>query len=177
MTPAEIATRLEETFGTDIVGKKLDGSWDPYVEVKAEAIAKVAAFCKDDPALSLDYLKDLQAVDWLITDEKRAQKLAVKPHLDINYQLFSFKHKHDITLKVTLPRWKDDKPGQLPEVPTVSKVWLIADWHEREAYDLTGVNFLGHPNLCRILCAEDWIGHPLRKDYEFPLEYHGVRGK
>jgi NADH-quinone oxidoreductase subunit C len=80
-------------------------------------------------------------------------------------------------VKAILPRWKDDKEGELPEIPTVSGVWKIADWHERETFDLVGINFLGHPNLTRILCAEDWVGHPLRKDYEFPLEYHGIRAK
>ena len=76
-----------------------------------------------------------------------------------------------------LPRWKDGNEGELPEIPTVTGVWKIADWHERETFDLVGINFVGHPNLVRILCAEDWVGHPLRKDYEFPLEYHGMRGK
>ncbi len=76
-----------------------------------------------------------------------------------------------------LPRWKDDKPGQLPEVPSVNGIWRTADWHEREVYDLSGVFFTGHPDLTRILCSEDWVGHPLRKDYEFPLEYHGIRGR
>ena len=56
-------------------------------------------------------------------------------------------------------------------------IWAIADWHERECYDLVGVHFTDHPNLKRILCPEDWEGHPLRKDYDMPLEYHGVRGK
>ena len=79
------------------------------------------------------------------------------------------------TLKVLLPRWKDDKPGELPEVPTLCAVWRTADWQEREVYDLVGVNFLGHPDLRRILLSDDWVGYPLRKDYEFPLEYHGIR--
>ena len=71
----------------------------------------------------------------------------------------------------------NDQAGELPEIPSLSKVWLIAEWHEREAYDLMGITFTGHPNLRRILCPEDWEGHPLRKDYEFPLEYHGIRGQ
>ena len=82
-----------------------------------------------------------------------------------------------LVLKVILPRWKDDDPGALPEVPSVSGVWPTADWHEREVYDLSGVWFTDHPDLRRILCPEDWIGHPLRKDYEMPLEYHGIRGR
>ena len=76
-----------------------------------------------------------------------------------------------------LPRWKDDEEGQLPELPSVTSVWNTADWHEREVYDLCGVRFQDHPNLRRILCPEDWVGYPLRKDYEMPLEYHGIRGR
>src|SRR5438105_1300038 len=70
-----------------------------------------------------------------------------------------------------------DKAGDLPEVPSVTGLWGSANWHEREVYDLSGVYFTGHPELTRILLSEDWIGHPLRKDYEFPLEYHGIRGR
>jgi NADH-quinone oxidoreductase subunit C len=62
-------------------------------------------------------------------------------------------------------------------VPSVSAIWPAADWHEREVYDLTGVWFTDHPDLRRILLAEDWVGYPLRKDYEYPLEYHGIRGR
>jgi NADH-quinone oxidoreductase subunit C len=59
-------------------------------------------------------------------------------------------------------------------VASVIDVWPTADWHEREAYDLMGIPFEGHPNLVRILMEDDWVGHPLRKDYEFPKEYHGI---
>ena len=69
------------------------------------------------------------------------------------------------------------RAGDLPDVPSVTGIWRVADWHEREVYDLCGVWFTGHPDLRRILLSEDWEGHPLRKDYEFPLEYHGIRGR
>nr|NIL97185.1 NADH-quinone oxidoreductase subunit C [Planctomycetales bacterium]NIM08772.1 NADH-quinone oxidoreductase subunit C [Planctomycetales bacterium]NIN08236.1 NADH-quinone oxidoreductase subunit C [Planctomycetales bacterium]NIN77361.1 NADH-quinone oxidoreductase subunit C [Planctomycetales bacterium]NIO34544.1 NADH-quinone oxidoreductase subunit C [Planctomycetales bacterium] len=69
----------------------------------------------------------------------------------------------------------DDREGELPQICSVSGVWKTADWHEREVYDLIGVRFVGHPDLRRILCPEDWKGHPLRKDYQMPLEYHGIR--
>jgi NADH-quinone oxidoreductase subunit C len=82
-----------------------------------------------------------------------------------------------LVVKVILPRWKNDEEGQLPEVPSVADVWRTADWHEREVFDLSGVHFTGHPDLRRILCPEDWVGYPLRKDYEMPLEYHGIRGR
>jgi NADH-quinone oxidoreductase subunit C len=165
---------LEAKFGPQITGKKLE-ALDPWIEIAPAAIAVVARFCHDDPALDLDYLKNLCAVDWLVTDPKKAKKLDVPPHLEVIYHLFSFQHKHDIVLKVLLERWKDGREGELPEVPSVSHVWPIADWHEREVYDLMGIRFLGHPNLRRMLCPEDWEGHPLRKDYEFPIEYHGIR--
>jgi NADH-quinone oxidoreductase subunit C len=86
-------------------------------------------------------------------------------------------HKHSLVLKVMLPRWKDGQVGELPEIKSVASVWSTADWHERECYDLLGIKFVDHPNLRRILCPEDWVGHPLRKDYEMPLEYHGIRGR
>jgi NADH-quinone oxidoreductase subunit C len=93
------------------------------------------------------------------------------------YHFSSITHSHRFVLKLHLPRWKGDKAGELPEVPSVVELWKGADWHEREVYDLCGVQFTGHPDLRRILLSEDWVGHPLRKDYEFPLEYHGIRGR
>ena len=62
-------------------------------------------------------------------------------------------------------------------MPTLCRVWATADWQEREVFDLFGVTFAGHPDLRRILLADDWAGHPLRKDYEYPDEYHGIRCK
>jgi NADH-quinone oxidoreductase subunit C len=115
-------------------------------------------------------------VDYLETDAKKAPKAGFEPHLEVLYHLSSFAFPGSrFTLKVILPRWKEGVVGQLPEVPSVSGVWKTADWHEREVYDLVGVFFTGHPNLVRILLNDDWVGHPLRKDYEFPLEYHGIR--
>ncbi|HEY2841081.1 MAG TPA: NADH-quinone oxidoreductase subunit C, partial [Pirellulales bacterium] len=108
---------------------------------------------------------------------KKAAKADFQPHLELVYHLWSIPNKTSLVLKVMLPRWQNDVAGQIPEVPSVAGVWSTADWHEREVYDLSGVRFIGHPNLRRILCPEDWVGHPLRKDYEMPLEYHGIRGR
>ena len=65
-------------------------------------------------------------------------------------------------------------PRDRPEVPSVMDVWPGADWHERETYDLVGIRFTGRDSLRRILLPEDWPGHPLRKDWKFPADYHGV---
>ena len=121
----------------------------------------------------LGYLKEAVSI---MARYRRCRK-AWQPHLEVVYHLWSVPNKNSLVLKVMLPRWKDDQQGELPEVPSVAGVWSTADWHEREVYDLCGVRFTGHPNPRRILCPEDWVGHPLRKDYEMPLEYHGIRGK
>jgi NADH-quinone oxidoreductase subunit C len=122
-------------------------------------------------------LNCVSGVDYLELDPKKAPKAGFDPHVEVVYHLQSFTHRHRFVVKVILPRWQGDKPGSLPAVPSVVSIWPAANWHERETYDLAGVNFVGHPELTRILLADDWVGHPLRKDYEFPLEYHGIRAR
>src|SRR5947209_5453904 len=173
---AQIADILEGKFPGKIKSKKLD-ALDPFVVVEPADLVGVCRFLRDDPRLSFTILNCVSGVDYLEPDPKKVAKAGFDPHGEVVYHLSSFAHRHRIVLKLVLPRWKDDKPGELPEVPSVTGVWLAADWHEREVYDLSGVWFTGHPDLCRILLADDWVGHPLRKDYEFPLEYHGIRGR
>ena len=177
MTFDEIYNALLDRFGAEVITGANAEAIDPWIEVAPTSIADVAYYLKDNEALSFDALNDLSGVDYFEPDEKLAIKFPYEPHVEVVYHLYSYKQKHFLNVKVKLPRWKNDTEGQLPEVPSVSHVWAIADWHEREAYDLVGINFIGHPNLVRILCTDDWVGHPLRKDYEFPLEYHGIRGK
>jgi NADH-quinone oxidoreductase subunit C len=169
-----ILDRLVERFGAAIVGSDVE-ALDAWVGVSAGALPGIARFLHDDPALRFDQLNCISGVDYFQTDPKKKADYA--PHLELLYHLTSLVHKHRIVLRLVLPRWKDDVPGELPEVPTVSDVWRTADWHEREVFDLIGVRFVGHRDLRRILCPEDWQGHPLRKDYEMPLEYHGIRGR
>ena len=175
MTAAEIAALLEQQFGPAITGTKLD-ALDPFITVEPARLVEVCTFLRDDPRLRFALLNDITGVDYLETDLKKVAKAGFEPHLEVLYHLSSFAFPgRRFTLKIVLPRWKDGQPGQLPEVPSVSGVWKTADWHEREVYDLVGVFFSGHPNLVRILLNDDLVGHPLRKDYEFPLEYHGIR--
>jgi len=174
MTSAEIIALLEERFGSAVTGKKLDAV-DPWVSVDPARLVEICRFLHDEPRLRFDFLNCISGVDYLEPDAKKAPKAGFEPHLEIVYHLHSIQHKHRFVVKVMLPRWKDNQPGQLPEVPSVNDVWKTADWHERETYDMYGVTFTGHPDLSRILLSEDWEGYPLRKDYEFPLEYHGIR--
>jgi NADH-quinone oxidoreductase subunit C len=177
MNAADIHNLLLAEFGAEkITGAKLD-SLDPWVEVAPAAIHEVCRFLKYDPRLQFDHLNDLTGVDYFEPDAKKAAKFGHEPHLEAVYHLTSYALRHRITVKAKLPRWQNDVPGELPEIDSVADIWAIADWHEREAYDLMGIHFQGHPNPRRILCPEDWVGHPLRKDYEMPLEYHGIRGR
>jgi len=176
MHGAEIIAILEEKFGPRIRQKKPDAI-DPYVVVDAGDIVEVCRFLRDDPRLQFDMLNCISGVDYCEPDPAKAAKAGFEPHLEVVYHTSSFVKRHRFVVKVILPRWKDNIEGQLPEVPSVTSVWPAADWHERETYDLVGIRFIGHPDLRRILLAEDWEGHPLRKDYIFPLEYHGIRGR
>jgi NADH-quinone oxidoreductase subunit C len=175
MTAADVAALLQSEFASAVTGVTLAGP-DLSVSVEPAQLVEICNFLKTDPRLKFEILNDVSGVDYLEPDPKKAAKAGFEPHLEVVYHLSSFSHPgRRFTLKVVLPRWKDDKPGELPEVPSVAGVWRTADWQEREVYDLVGVTFLGHPDLRRILLNDDWVGHPLRKDYEFPLEYHGIR--
>lgn len=174
MSGQDLITRLKEKFGDQITNTQLDAI-DPWIEVAPDGLLDVCLFLRDDSQLRFDFLSCISGVDYFEPDPKKAAKLKWEPHLEVVYHLWSVPNKTTLVLKVILPRWKDDAPGNLPEVPSVAGVWRTADWHEREVYDLSGVFFTGHPDLRRILCPEDWQGHPLRRDYEMPLEYHGIR--
>ncbi|MGE3406167.1 MAG: NADH-quinone oxidoreductase subunit C [Pirellulales bacterium] len=176
MSGQEFVDRLRAEFGDQITGSNLE-ALDPWIEVHPFALVDIGTYLRDQDDLRFDMLNCITVVDYFEPDPKKAAKAGFDPHLEVVYHLWSVPNKRSIVLKVQLPRWKDDEPGQLPEVESVADVWRTADWHERETYDLSGVRFVGHPNLRRILCPEDWVGHPLRKDYEMPLEYHGIRGK
>ncbi len=174
MTPSEISDALVARFGPAV--QPVMDAIDPHVIIQVPGdLPDIFAYLRDDDRLAFDVLNCISGVDYLETDAKKVAKAGFEPHTEVIYHLSSFNLRHRFTVKLILPRWKDDIPGSLPEVPTVSHLWKTADWHEREVYDLSGVLFTEHPDLRRILLAEDWEGHPLRKDYEYPLEYHAIR--
>ncbi len=177
MTTEEIHALLLEQFSQEkITGSNFEAI-DPWIEVNPQDIVEVCEFLKHDERLQFDHLNNLTGVDYFEPDPKKASKFGHDPHVEVVYHLSSIELKHRLVVKAILPRWKDDQEGNLPEIPSVCGIWAIADWHERETFDLVGIQFIGHPNLRRILCPEDWEGHALRKDYEMPLEYHGIRGR
>ena len=168
--------KLEAALPGAVTGRMLE-ALDPWIEVAPDRLVDVCRWLKESSDPRFDALECVTAVDWFEPDAKKAAKVAWQPRLELVYHLWSTSARVSLVLKVALPRWKNDAPGELPEVPSVAGVWRTADWHEREVYDMSGVNFIGHPDLRRILCPEDWEGYPLRKDYEQPLEYHGIRGR
>lgn len=175
MTSADIAAALQSEFGSAISALTAAGP-DSFITVDPGRLVEVCTFLRDDPRLRFEILNDITGTDYLEPDPKKAAKAGFESHLEVVYHLSSFAFPgRRFALKAVLPRWKGAAPGELPEVPSLAGVWATADWQEREVYDLLGVRFVGHPDLTRILLADDWVGYPLRKDYEFPLEYRGIR--
>jgi NADH-quinone oxidoreductase subunit C len=120
------------------------------VRVPAARLLDVMRHLRDTPDLRFDYLSNLTGMHW----PKHERPFEVVYHLD------SIPHRHRLAVKI------DHADGE--EAPSVTGLWPTAGWHEREAFDLFGIRFAGHPDLRRILMPDEWNGHPLRKDY--PLE-------
>ena len=139
--------RLIERFGDAIVGTHSELGDDTAL-VARERIVEICTFLRDDPELAFDLAMDLTGVDYL----------GGTPRLEVVYHLYSIPKKHRVRLRARVP--EED-----PTIDTVVSVWPGMNWFEREAYDLYGIVFRGHPNLTRILMYDSFVGHPLRKDY------------
>jgi len=155
MTTIEIHQKLQEAFG-DAVGPLSEPKIDSFAVVKAGRIVEICAWLKKTPGIELDFLEDLTGVDW----PKRNV-------IEVVYHLQSFPHRHGIVLKIEADRAN-------PVVDSVVGVWKAANWLEREVFDLLGVGFTGHPDLRRVMLPDDWVGHPLRKDYQEAGGFHGI---
>lgn len=164
MSPEETCQLLRSRFGEAVLDTVLEGG-HPYAKVAAERWPDVARFLKTDGRLRLNLLRCISAVDLLEQDRLGCIYDLMSVPLQDSEQLITRTHEFAVRIEV-------DRAN--PVIPSVADVWPAADWHEREAYDLMGIQFAGHPDLRRILCPDDWTGHPLRKDYEFPLDYHGI---
>ncbi|MGY3270406.1 NADH-quinone oxidoreductase subunit C [Bacillus sp. TE9106W] len=118
----------------------------PTLVVETSKYYEVMELLRFHEGLAFDYMSELHATDFVT-------------HMEVYVHLFSYGKKQSVAVKVKLDR-------EAPQVESVTALWKGADWPEREAYDLLGIVFKGHPNLSRILMPDDWVGHPLRKDYE-----------
>ena len=153
----EIARFLNEAIPGLKASAKVCKDGDSSVSVTAEHILAVCWELKNS-RWEFHVLEVISGVDW-------------PEAIEVNYMLTSFTQKNDLILKVSLPK---DGPNSIPEIDSVTSLWASADWQERECYDLIGVKFKGHPGLKKILCPDDWEGHPLRKDYSPQKSYHGI---
>lgn len=122
---------------------------DETIVIAREGLREIFSFLKEDPKLDFDFLTDITAVDYLGKKELR---------FEVVYHLYSLRAKHRLRVKVPVP--EDD-----PVVDSLVPLWKGANWLEREAWDMFGIRFNGHPDLRRVLLYEEFQGHPLRKDY------------
>ncbi len=149
MTAADVVGRLRERFGAAILSDA-EFRGEHAVSVDLSSLKEICRFCRDE--LAFDYLVDITSLDHYGED----------PRFEMVYELYAMGNGLHLRLKSLLPG--EDNPL----APTVSDLWPTADWHEREAYDMMGIRFEGHPDLRRILMWEGYPFYPLRKD--FPLE-------
>lgn len=154
MTPEEIHNLFSDLRAGGTVVSWEPGAKDSFLVVRTDALLEVMRFLRENPRTAMDLLVCLSGVD-------HGERLGVA------YHLFSFAHRHAFVVKVEVPRGE-------ARVPSVAGIWRGARWFEREAFDLLGIVFEGHPGLERILLPEDWEGHPLRKDYVYPTHYAGI---
>ena len=125
--------------------------------IREDQLIKICTTLKNDPTLFFDHLSCLTGLD----------NGPEQQTMEVIYHLYSITKEISLTLKVLLDRTH-------PVVASIAGLWRSADWHEREAFDLLGIDFEGHPDLRRILLPSDWDGFPLRKDYQEQEKYHGI---
>jgi len=152
MEGAAILDRLRARFGATVVETHAQRG-DSTAVVERAAIVDVLRFCRDETDLGFDMLSDLTAVDFLKFPGREDG-----PRFEVVYHLYSLAHNHRVRLKI---RVDEDEAV----VPTAVSVWPIANWLEREVWDMFGIRFEGHPDPRRLLMYEEFVGHPLRKDY------------
>ncbi len=164
MTPTEIIEKLHAAFGDKIGAWRESNSENAYqrrmgsfLEIAETSILRdLAFFVRDDPSLAFNSLLLISSLD------------NGDGSLSVIYHLESTKHGHQLILRVKLL-------AEAASIPSVTSVWLHASWQEREAWDMMGIRFEGHPDHRRILLEEDYPGHPLRKDFKEPDFYHGMK--
>ena len=151
----DIFQLLKDKYGDAVIEMNDQQPTDPFIIVSADQLFDICHTLRDHDKLQFDYLMSLSGMDY-------------GENVGVVYHLYSMNLKHKLVIKVMVLKDK-------PRVSSVERIWKTADWHEREAYDLLGIEFEGHHNMIRILCPYDWEGFPLRKDYITPETYHGMK--
>jgi NADH-quinone oxidoreductase subunit C len=159
MSFEEIKQIVSSRFGENTFTVANTKSYQPILQVSVNHLIEVCSFLYSDERLYFDYLACLTGIDNGVD----------KGTIDVVYNLTSIPYQRNLTFKVTISRQEHST------IPTVSSIWKTANWHEREAYDLLGIRFEGHPDLRRILLPNDWQGYPLLKDYKEQEFYHGIK--
>jgi NADH-quinone oxidoreductase subunit C len=160
---AALEKSLTERFGADLLGFSHFRN-QFTLRIKASANLAVLRFLRDDPTTSFEFLTDVTCVDGSKLPDDMLQQFPER--FAVVYQLTSMKNSDRMRVKAFVP----EEPA---EIDSASSLWAAAVWGEREAYDMFGVTFRGHPDLRRILMPDNYEGHPLRKDY--PLKGRGER--
>jgi NADH-quinone oxidoreductase subunit C len=158
----EIKEILSNKFGDNTFLEINQKSNQPILQIGIQQLIEVCKFLYEDERLFFDYLVCLTGIDNGLE----------KGTVDVLYNLTSIPYQHNLTIKVTISRQIE---GYFSTIPTLSNIWKTANWHEREAFDLVGIYFEGHPDFRRILLPSDWHGYPLRKDYQEQDLYHGIK--
>ena len=159
----EVVDALDAAFPgfADAIERVVVDRGELTLHIAPERIAQVCQLLRDDPALRFELCSSVSGVDYLGADPRRLHAV---------YQLTSMTYRRRIRLEAAVT-------AEDPHLPSVTSVYLTADWQDREAYDMFGIIFDGHPNLTRILMPDDWEGFPQRKDYPLggvPVEYKGA---
>jgi len=163
MNLEEINSILIQKFGESvIVGEETTGL-QPALLIDPDRIADVCLELRDNPKTYFDFLSCLSGVDYGVETNR----------FGVVYHLASIPYQTQLTLKISKENNRD--LDNLPSFLTISNVYHSADWHEREAFDMEGIFFEGHPDLRRILMPDDWEGFPLRKDYKNAEYYKGIK--
>jgi NADH-quinone oxidoreductase subunit C len=163
MNLEEIKSILIQKFGDSvIVGEETTGL-QPALLIDPDRIADVCLELRDNPKTYFDFLSCLSGVDYGVEANR----------FGVVYHLASIPYQTQLTLKVSKENNRD--LDNLPSFPSIASVYHSADWHEREAFDMEGIFFEGHPDLRRILMPDDWEGFPLRKDYKNAEFYKGIK--
>jgi NADH-quinone oxidoreductase subunit C len=151
MFPEQLKDQLEKDRASDIESLAINRG-DLQIYERKEHFIELCKYLVSDINLKFNFLSMITAADYLGKREKR---------FDLIYSVYSIEYRHRIMLIIML--------SENENAPSLTGIWDTANWQEREVFDMFGIKFTGHPNLCRVLMDDDWVGYPQRKD--FPLTY------